>query len=65
MIERRGLLRFPQKPAAIVLILLQLRRHALDGDHAFQFGILRLIDLTHAANAEQSHDRKASSNRAR
>src|SRR5260370_11871754 len=58
MIQGRSLLRLAKKPAAVLLVLLQPRRHALDGYHAFQLGILRLIDLPHAACAQQLRNHK-------
>ena len=64
MIQGGGLFCLAKKPAAVALILLQLGRHALDGNHALQLGVLRLIDLAHAAGAQQFYDYKASGNRA-
>src|SRR5579863_1144574 len=52
------LLGLAKRATAVRLVLLQSRRHALDGHHALQFGVLCLIDLPHAAGAEQLRNYK-------
>ena len=53
MVQRRGRARFLLEPAQQVLVGRERRRQDLDGDRAYEPGILGAIDTAHAALADK------------
>ena len=62
VIQCRRLLCLSKKSATVTLVLLQPRSHALDRYHTFKFRVLCLIDLPHAADAQELENDEAPSN---
>ena len=56
MLKRRGRLGLMHKTLFRILVAGQLRRQELEGDGAFEFGVLGFVDDTHAAFPELFED---------